>query len=183
MRRSLQICLSNNDFEFDGRLYLQVHSTAMGGDSCRLMQTYTISEWETEAMAKCPLQPIFYFRFLDDIIGAWSHGEEKFREFVEILNSHHSSIKLKFEIGRSEVNFLDTTVMLNNESGHKVLQTKVYFKPTDTHALLHKSSYGGRQLEIKKKGSMYCVRYLILINILCKPEAELGTQTEKSNKY
>lgn len=29
-----------------------------------------MSEWEREALAKCPCKPAFFFRFLDDIIGA-----------------------------------------------------------------------------------------------------------------
>lgn len=53
--------------------------------------TIYMSEWEREALAKCALQPIFYLRFLDDIIGAWAHGEESFKAFVQVLNTHHHS--------------------------------------------------------------------------------------------
>lgn len=61
---------------------------------------------------------------------------------MNILNSHHSSIKVKYTIHPQEVNFLDTTVFFsNNNQPQKTLHTRVYFKPTDTHALLHKHSY------------------------------------------
>lgn len=139
--RLLEICLTNNDFQFDNKAYLQMEGTAMGQRYAPSYANIYMSEWEREALAKCPLQPIFYLRFLDDIIGAWTHGEDAFQQFVHILNTHHSSIKLKYEHSDSEINFLDTTVFFEEEKEVKRLHAKVYFKPTDTHALLHKSSY------------------------------------------
>lgn len=69
-----------------------------------------MSQWEREALAKCPQKPTFFLRFLDDIIGAWSHGEETFCKVIDVLNNHHPSIKVKYELHSSQVNFLDTTV-------------------------------------------------------------------------
>lgn len=63
-----------------------------------------MSEWEREALAKCPLHPLFYLRFLDDIIGAQAHGEDAFQQFVHILNTHHPSIKLRQEHSDFEIN-------------------------------------------------------------------------------
>lgn len=101
-----------------------------------------MSEWERVALTKCPLLPILYLRYLDDIFGIWTHTIPQFMEFINILNSHHSSIKLKHTIDKKERNFLDTTIFLNTtQATHNSLQTKVYFKPTDTHALLLKSSH------------------------------------------
>lgn len=140
--RLLEISLRCNDFEFDGKQYLQVEGTAMGH---RYAPSYTnlyMSEWEGEVLQKCPLKPTFYLRFLDDIIEAWPHGEETFQEFIDILNNHHASIKVKYNLESHEVNFLDTTVFFENiNQNQKKLLTRVYFKPTDTHALLHKTSY------------------------------------------
>lgn len=89
--RLLEICLVNNDFEFDNKVYLQVEGTAMGQRYGPSYANIYMSEWEREALAKCPLHPLFYLRFLDDIIGAWAHGEDAFQQFVHILN-HPSSI-------------------------------------------------------------------------------------------
>lgn len=100
-----------------------------------------MSQWEHEALAKCPQKLTFYFRFLDDIIGAWSHGEQKFSEFIDILNNHHSSIKVKYELHPAQVNFLDTVFLEQLDPNLKKVSTKVYFKPTDSHSLLHRSSY------------------------------------------
>lgn len=46
-----------------------------------------MSQWEREALAKCPQKPTFFLRFLDDIIGAWSHGEETFCKVIDVLNN------------------------------------------------------------------------------------------------
>lgn len=67
------------------------------------------SQWEQEALAKCPQKPTFFLRYLDDIIGAWSHGEEKFCKVINVLNNRHPSFKVKYELHSSQVNFLDTT--------------------------------------------------------------------------
>lgn len=62
-----------------------------------------------------------------------------FKQVVD--NTRHQSIKLKQEHGESEINFLDTTVFFENEKDCKRLWTRAHFKPTDTHALLHKLSH------------------------------------------
>lgn len=101
-----------------------------------------MSEWEWEALAKCLYKPLFYLRFLDDIVGAWSHDISLFENFIKTLNNHHPSIKVKYTIDPHQINFLDTTIFLESiNDTQKRLLSKVYFKRTDTHALLHKASY------------------------------------------
>ena len=70
----------------------------------------------------------------------WTHSLDQFHEFLDILNNHHPSIKLKATLSETSVNFLDTTIF-KNPLDKTQLHSKVYFKPTDTHALLHKKSF------------------------------------------
>lgn len=101
-----------------------------------------LAKWESEALKKCPKQPYAYFRYLDDIFIIWQHSLEEFDAFFQILNSHESNINLKQTISDKSINFLDIIVYKGPQFlEHKRLDTKVYFKPTDTHELLHKSSY------------------------------------------
>ena len=138
----IQLCLTHNDFLFNNQYYLQIHGTAMGQRFAPSYANLYMSEWEREALNKCPLQPLLYLRFLDDIFGIWPHSLSQFTDFCAILNSHHPSIKITHTISPDSINFLDTTVFFSiTGPQHKTLHTKVYFKPTDTHALLHKSSY------------------------------------------
>lgn len=99
----LEICLTYNDFLFDGQNYLQIHGTAMGHRYAPSYANLYVSEWERGTLEKCPLQPLFYFHFLDDIIGAWGHGEEKFLQFIHILNHHHPTIKVKHNLNSNQI--------------------------------------------------------------------------------
>lgn len=104
-----------------------------------------MADWERGTLSKCSLKPASYFRYLDDVWGVWSGTREDFLEFVSILNSHDPSIKLQYALDDKSINFLDTTVYKGpNFEHHQVLDTKVFFKVTDTHVLLHKSSFHPR---------------------------------------
>ena len=59
----------------------------------------------------------------------------KLSQFFEVLNNHCESIKLKDEIHAQEINFLDATLFKG------LLDTKIYFKRTDSHQLLHKQYF------------------------------------------
>ncbi|XP_029921600.1 altered inheritance of mitochondria protein 3-like [Myripristis murdjan] len=49
------------------------------------------------------------YQYLDDIWGTWEHQLEEFKEFIQLLNSHHPSITVKYEISDKQIDFLDTT--------------------------------------------------------------------------
>lgn len=138
----LKICLENNDFIFNKEWFLQIFGTAMGRKFAPNYANLFMAQWEKEALAKCTLKPDCYFRFLDDIFAVWSHSEEEFWNFFNTLNNHHPTIKLKATIHRQSVDFLDVTVYKGpNFESKSQLDTKVYFKPTDSHQLLHKNSF------------------------------------------
>jgi hypothetical protein len=141
----LKICLENNDFLFNNQWYLQISGTAMGKKFAPNYANIFMAKWEKEALEKCPKQPACYYRYLDDIFIIWPHSKAEFNEFFQILNSHHDSINLKATINENEVNFLDVTVFKGNKFKQEgTLDTRVYFKPTDSRQLLHKKSYHPR---------------------------------------
>ena len=140
--RLLDISLSKNDFEFDNQYYLQVKGTAMGKLFAPAYANIYMATWESTILPKCSKSPIHYYRFLDDIWGIWTHGEEEFQRFIQTLNSHHPSIKIKPLSSPISMDFLDVTTFRGPDfdtTGQ--LDTKVFFKPTDSHALLHYSSF------------------------------------------
>ena len=138
----LKLSLENNDFDFNGDTFLQVSGTAMGKKFAPAYANIFMAKWEKEVLEKFSLLPSFYKRYLDDIYMLWDHGIDAFLEFFEILNSHDPSVKLTYRIEELSNDYLDVTTFKGPnfvESGH--LDTKVFFKPTDTHQLLHKSSF------------------------------------------
>ena len=140
IKELLQIVLNNNDFEFNGQKYLQKSGVSMGIRFAPSFADIFMAKWENDAFQKYPYEPLFYGRFLDDIFMIWTHGIDKFNDLLTILNNHHPSINLVATVSKTEVNFLDTTVFKPYPDSSQ-LYTKVYFKPTDTHALLHKNSF------------------------------------------
>ena len=136
----LQLCLENNDFIFNKEWFLQTYGTPMGRKFAPNYANLFMAQWEKEALAKCALQPDCYLRFLDDIFIVWPHSEQEFWTFFNILNDHHPTIKLKATIHKNSVDFLDVTVYKGQRFTHSgQLDTKVFFKPTDSHELLHKN--------------------------------------------
>ena len=138
----LNISLTKNDFEFNGQFYLQMKGTAMGKRFAPSYANIFMADWEESALAASPLKPLHYFRFLDDIWGVWTYSEEKFHTFATHLNTFTTSIKIKYTIHHEEVNFLDIITYKGQQWKQTyLLDTKVYFKDTDTHSLLFKNSY------------------------------------------
>ena len=141
----LELTLTRNDFLFDKSFFLQTCGCAMGRKYSPAYADIYLADWEESAFLKCPLRPLVYFRYLDDIFGLWDKSEVDFNNFIQILNSHHPRIKLKHTFHLQQVPFLDTIVFFTEaKEGLKTLATKVYFKDTDRHSLLFSSSYHPR---------------------------------------
>ena len=82
------------------------------------------------------------FRCIDDIFFIWIHSMDELTEFINLFNTHDNSIKIDCNINETSVDFLDVTIFKGSGfSNHDILDTKVYFKVTDTHELLHKKSF------------------------------------------
>lgn len=65
----LELCLTRNDFTFNGQWYLQVKGMAMGKKFAPTYANIYMAEWEQEAFQKCDKKPSFYVRYIDDIFG------------------------------------------------------------------------------------------------------------------
>ena len=59
------------------------------------------------------------------------------QDFENYLNNLIPDIKINFEVSETEIAFLDVTIYKHNNT----LQTKTFFKETDTHQLLHTDSF------------------------------------------
>ena len=66
----------------------------------------------------------------------WHHGEEKLKEFLDILNRYHPSVKFTSKYSREWIDFSDVEII---KEGNRLL-TDVFVKFTDTHQYLHATS-------------------------------------------
>ena len=138
----LEISLKNNDFQLAEFWFLQIYGTSMGKIFSPHYADIFMAWFEQGALAKCNQKPYVYFRFLDDIFVVWTHTLEQFQTFLDTFNTHHPTIKFKATIDPHSITFLDMEIFKGPQfQQSQVLDTRVYFKPTDTHELLHKNSY------------------------------------------
>ena len=137
----LNLTLRKNDFMFDGKCYLQCCGCPMGrAYSPNLANLYMLS-FDDRAMNDFRIKPMFFFRFLDDIFFIWVGSEQELIEFDTFINSLIPGIKVTLQYSRTSANFLDTTIYKKSDDDVTTLLTRVYFKPTDTHQLLHRDSH------------------------------------------
>ena len=115
--------------------------TAMGKRYAPGLANLFLLEFDEKAQMGFRIKPENYGRFLDDIFFIWSDTLENLKQFNEYLNSLMPNIKVTLVINQDRVDFLDTTIFKHVQDNQTTLQTKVYFKETDTHQLLHKTSF------------------------------------------
>ena len=124
-----ELVLKNKNLTFNGKHYLQILGTAIG---TRMAPSYTnifMGKVESDLFGGSPTRPYFWRRFIDDVFFIWTEGEKSLLEFIERMNSFHNTIKFTVDWSYSPVNFLDTSIVLNDG----LITTDLYSKPTDKH--------------------------------------------------
>lgn len=143
----LELTLRNNDFTFNAEFFLQICGTAMGKAYAPSLADEYLEDFDEWARTGFRINPLLYFRYLDDVFFVWIGTVEELKEFETFLNGLIPGISITFNYSTSSVDFLDTTIYTSphpSTPGLLTLQTKVFFKPTDTHQLLHPASFHPR---------------------------------------
>ena len=128
----IQFVLTKNNFFFSNRHFIQTQGTAMGTKMAPSYACLFMGVLEERILGASPLQPKLWKRFIDDVFILWTHGREKWEEFLHHLNASHATIKFVASVSDASVPFLDVLVGLNNG----ILDTDIYFKQTDSHNFL-----------------------------------------------
>ena len=135
------------------------------------------------ALETFPHKQFIYLRYLDDIhvFIIWHHGRTAFSELIDIFNSHQPPIRFQATIPENFIDFLDTTIYKDPKYPNSLL-TKVYFKPTDIHQLLDKTSFHPKHTfsGILKFKTVLELKYKILDKELTK--SSLGPSKARSFK-
>jgi hypothetical protein len=129
----LEYVLYMNNFDFNGKHYLQVGGTAMGTRVAPSFANIFMADFESKWVYTYPKQPTIWLRYIDDIFLIWDHGREELDNFIHHLNSCHNTIKFTAEISASNIPFLDTKVQVDTD---RKIYTDLYCKPTDAHNYL-----------------------------------------------
>ena len=88
----LRLVLYKNNFEFNGKHYLQVGGTAMGTRVAPSFANIFMSNFEDKYVYTYRTQPLRWLRYIDDIFCIWPHGKEELELFTNHLNNCHPTI-------------------------------------------------------------------------------------------
>ena len=126
----LEHCLNNNYLRFGKKIYKQTEGIAMGSRIAPPLAILFMHTVESLILSADTPQPITYFRYIDDVIGLWTHGKESLDKYFKFINEFHPSIK--FSIERSDqsenhqIPFLDTLLTVQPSGKYT---TELYIKP------------------------------------------------------
>ena len=93
------------------------HGTAMGTRMAPSYANLFMGKFEQQAIDNSLLKLFIWWRFIDDIVMIWTHGEEHLKSFIGFRNSIHPSMKFTHEYSNSPhqtLPFIDVQVHLIN---------------------------------------------------------------------
>ena len=117
----LELVLTNNHVEFNGKYYHQLSETAMGTKLACSYANLFMTKFEEKFVYTYPLQPKLWKGFIDDIFLIWPHGIDSLLKFINHLNIVHPTIKFTSDISVTEISFLDLTIYIQQSQLHTKL--------------------------------------------------------------
>ena len=80
------LVLENNYFEFNDSFYRQKLGTAIGTKFAPVYANLFMTRLEERLLDASADKPLVWMRFIDDVFFIWTHGEEKLKSFINLLN-------------------------------------------------------------------------------------------------
>ena len=154
--------LQNNYFELNGIAKQQISGTAIDTKFALTYACIFIDKLETDFLNTQEYLTLVWYRYIDDIVFIWTHGEEKLKLFLDDLNKYPPNINFTHESNKECINFLDLTVSLLDNK----VSTDLYIKPTDRHQYFH---YSSSHPDHTKKSLVY--NQTLRLNRICSVEA------------
>ncbi len=151
-------------------MYRQIKGTAMGTKCAPAFANIFMNDFEEQHVYTHPIQPLVWFRFIDDIFAVFTCTREEVEQFIYDIDHSNPSIRFTSNISETSVDFLDTTVKLDE---HGKLYTTLYTKPTDTHDYL---LYNSAHPKHCKDGTPYS--QLLRVRKICSHDTDFVTNSE-----
>ncbi|CAJ0964410.1 unnamed protein product [Ranitomeya imitator] len=139
----IKFILTHNYFEFYNKIYLQNTGTAMRSKMAPQYANLIMVKLESDFLSSCPIRPLAYYRFIDDILIIWTESEPQLKMFHEQFNQFHPTINLTFNYSSTEINFLDTIIKLQKNE----IETSLYQKPIDHPTYLKWDSFHPKHIK------------------------------------
>ena len=133
---ALELCLKNNYFKFNDKIYQQIGGVGTGIKLAPPYACLGMGKFEQEAFKQnfSLLDKIMLWkRYIDDIFMLFKGSKLECESLVSWLNSLHPGvIKFKFEFSTKMVEFLDLQIILENGK----IETNLYIKPSNLQLYL-----------------------------------------------
>ena len=139
IRSLLTHVLTNNYVRFNSKIFKQTTGIAMGNRLAPPVAISFMHAFETSFLASVPFLPVFYVRYIDDILGVWTHGIDRLNHFFNLMNSFHPSLRLTMDHTEptGKLAFLDTLITVHPSGTYT---TELFFKPMTAPIILHYTS-------------------------------------------
>ena len=139
----LQHCLNNNYVRFGQKYYRQTAGIAMGSRIAPPLAIVFMNAVESLILTSqnSQYQPIAYMRYIDDVLGIWTHGADRLDEYFKFINDFHPA--LRFTIERTDktqhkcIPYLDTIITVQEDGTYS---TELYIKPMAAPIIIHYTS-------------------------------------------
>ena len=129
LRHLISLCVVNNTFLFNGKVYQQSDGVAMGSSLGPILANIWMCHLEEEYYVKSQLYPNYYRRYVDDTFCLFNNRESA-NNFFNFINNVHPSTKFDMESeNNNKLSFLDTIVHRSSSMPFTETSTKV--KATD----------------------------------------------------
>jgi len=145
---AIKFVLTSTFFKFNNGIYRQTFGMPMGSPLSPIISDLVMRDLEENVMNSLSIRPLFYVRYVDDILLSTHEGE--IHDLLNKFNSYHQRLQFTMELEDNHViNFLDITLIRKNNN--KII--------TDW---FHKSTFSGRYLSFfsnhptsQKRGTIY----------------------------
>ena len=97
LKTLLQHCLQNNYLRFGDNFFKQTKGIAMGSRVAPPLAITFMHVIESLILSSPGNQPVLYLRYIDDILGVWTHGASELNNYHKFVDSFHPSLKFSLE--------------------------------------------------------------------------------------
>ncbi len=134
----LSFLLHDCYFVWSGRLYRQCDGLPMGGRLSPVLAGIFVEDLEETALAACPIAPLLYKRYVDDIVVVWNLLLGPYTVLLDIMNEQNANIVLTAEEEHhGSLAFLDLMITRPDTSLGCPYSLAMHRKDTHSHRFLH----------------------------------------------
>ena len=141
LKKMLELCVCDNTFLFNGKVYKQIDGVAMGSSLGPLLANIYMAHLEEHHFFQTALDinPSFYRRYVDDTFCLFEN-KNQVQRFLEYINSIDDSIQFDVEYETNDsLSFLDTIISRSSSNMYPDVSTKI--KSTDKGLLYNCTSF------------------------------------------